>query len=416
MKKDDLVGLPKELRSLLMMNSVSLIIFIYIGIFVNLYVWEMGRQISDVAWFNLILLMAWGCSFAAGAYILTRSSIRLLYGLSAVSGCLAFLLLSFLNIDNRLLWIAIIGVPVGAMWGFSIAAQNLSISLHGKGKDFGHYFSLSLTIAQVLNMIVPIASALVIKSFGYTGSFIFMLALVSVMLIVSFFLPEISLKSLMDNRQPERSSLVWRTIFSRREAKWLIPACLAAGIFLQFQNFFVLMFTFSISKDKIVISLLNTLYTCTSVAAFYLYRKLNIKEHIWLTVAIGFLGVGFLLVLYPISPVLVVSNILTTVGLFYFSSTWNAGHFRMISGLPVSQKVGILVLRECLLAISRCIMLVFVLSVQDFHGTVFVGLVLFSLICMMLIPYFQAKLVGNPESYENDDELNLLYRKESKGI
>lgn len=391
------MGLPKEFRRLLLMNAMSFIIFIYIGIFVNLYIWEQGHRIADVAWFNLFLFLTWALSFSLGAWLLKRWSIRLLFGLSALSGGTAFLLLSFLHLDNRMLWISIIGMPVGIMWGFFSCAQNLSISTSGKGQEFGNFFAASNTISQITNMSVPIVAAQVIGWFGYSGSFTLMLLFVTGMLITALTLPRISLKSKDLHRQNWGETMKYRQVFMEPRLKWLIPSCLAAGLFLQFQGLFALLFTFSITEDKTIIALLNTLYTSSSLFALFLYRKLKLGERTWLHAAILLLAGGFLLMLYPVPVVLILSNVMTTVGLFYFGTTWNAQQFRAISHHPPERQSSLLVWRECLICLTRCVMLVLILFVKDFSGVVFVLLISVAIGTLFSIPYFQKKLEMTPE-------------------
>lgn len=180
---------PTELRRMLIMNFVSSIIFIYIGIFVNLYIWQSGHSIFDVSWFNLVLFIGWGLAFTIGASLLWKRTIRLLLALSAFSGATAFMLLTYLTLDNRVLWITLIGIPVGLMWGFFASAQNLSVSFYGKGKNVAAFFAASSIISQVLSMLVPIVSAQAISMFGYASSFYMMLAFVFVMLGFSYAMP-----------------------------------------------------------------------------------------------------------------------------------------------------------------------------------------------------------------------------------
>ncbi|GIP35708.1 MFS transporter [Paenibacillus sp. J2TS4] len=391
------MGLPKEFRRLLMMNAMSFIIFIYIGIFVNLYIWEQDHRIADVAWFNLFLFLFWALSFTLGARLLRRWTIRLLFGLSALSGGTAFLLLSFLHLDNRLLWISIIGVPVGMMWGFFSCAQNLSVSTSGKGKEFGNFFAASNTISQMANMSVPIVAAQVIGWFGYSGSFSLMLLFVTGMLVTSLMLPKISLKSTAPHQETWRETMKYRNVFIDSRLKWLIPSCLAAGLFLQFQGLFALLFTFSVTEDKTIIALLNTLYTTSSLLALFLYRKLNFKERSWLHAAILMLAGGFLMMLYPVPVVLILSNIMTTMGMFYFGTTWNAQQFRAISHHPPERQSSLMVWRECLICVTRCVMLLLILLVKDFSGAIFVLLIAVALSALFSIPYFQKKMESDEE-------------------
>jgi YQGE family putative transporter len=385
------MGLSKELLRLLIMNTVSFIIFIYIGIFVNLYIWEQGNSIFDVSWFNLILFFTWGFAFSGAGYLLNRWSVRLLFTISACFGGIAFLLLSWLTLDNRLLWIALIAIPVGAMWGFFGVAQNICVSLLGKGKDFGNFFAASSTVSQILNMSVPLLSAQVIQWFGYTGSFSLMLVFVTAMLVMSRFVPVVSLREHAASWGPWYGSLDWRTIFPTQGLKWIIPSCIAAGFMLQFQGLFSLLFTFSVTENKIYIALLNMLYTVSSLVALYLYRKYDMSDFKWFGIGLLLLATGFLLVLYPAAPFLVLSNILMTMGYFYFSTKWNGQQFRMIADLTPVEQLRLLVWRENLIIFSRCFMLVLVLQVTDFHGSAFHLMIALGIVSLVAVGFFHWK-------------------------
>lgn len=392
------MGLDGSFRKLLLMNAMAFIIFIYIGIFVNLYIWEQGHKIADVAWFNLMVFVAWGISFTTGARLLKQYSIRLLFGLSALSGGLAFILLSYLQLDSRLLWISVIAIPVGAMWGFFYCAQNLSVTTSGKGSDFGSFFAASNTISQIMNMSVPLLSAQVIFWFGYSGSFTLMLLFVTAMLITAAVLPKLSLRDLVDaSHKPQgKSAMAMSQVFTRPALRWIIPSCLVAGLFLQFQAIFVLLFTFSITEDKMYIALLNTLYTVSSLVALLLYRKIRLQEQSWLMAAILLLSGGFLLMLYPVPVVLIISNVCTTMGMFYFGTVWNAQHFRVISGLAPEHQSRMLVWREGFICGARGLMLLLILPITNFSGVAFVLLIALATLCLFSIPFFQKKLLEEP--------------------
>ncbi|GIP40356.1 hypothetical protein J31TS4_36360 [Paenibacillus sp. J31TS4] len=387
------MGLPKELRRLLLMNASSFVIFNYIGIFVNLYIWEKGHRIGDVSWFNLVLFLFWAVSFAAGGRLLLNRSVRLLFCLSAACGGTAFLLLSFLQLESRLLWIAVIGMPVGMMWGFFSCAQNMMVTLSGRGRDIGSFFAASTTVSQIINMSVPLLSAQVIRWFGYGGSFALMLVFVAVMLTMAASLPRTSLREELAGPEPWHRQMRYSNVFVTRQSRWLLLSCMAAGFFLQFQNLFALLFTFSVTEDKTIIALLNTMYTLFSLLALYLYRRLKLKEGRWLLVSVLLLSFGFLLVLVPMPPLLIASNVLTTMGLFYFSTSWNGQQFRLISELSAVQQSRMLVWRECAICLTRCLMLLFVLSVEEFAGAAFIALTGLALTSLVVVPYLQSRSV-----------------------
>lgn len=382
------MGVTKEIQKILLMNASSNIIFNFIGIFVNLYIWEKDRSIFDVTWFNLILFCSWCISFALGAKLLTKFSTKYLIRSIAVCGAITFLLLTYLQLNNRLLWIAIIAIPVGIMWGFYAIAQNISLSVLGKGMDLTTYFSLSTLIGQAVSIINPIFFAIIIKLIGYSGSFFIMFLFVTILMIVSFYLPDISIST---EKEPLFSRFRVDKVFTYSTLRWMVPSCLAAGIFLQFQGLFALIFTFSVSEDELIIALLNVGYALSTIGAMVVYRKLRMKNGAILTLGMIFISIGFLITLFPSAPILVLSNLLTTIGMFYFSSTWNPVHFRIISQHTPIEQVRILIWREWFLCLARIFMLLLILTVKDFSGISFILLMSSALVCTLIIPYLSSR-------------------------
>ncbi|WP_146762443.1 MFS transporter [Paenibacillus contaminans] len=380
-----------ELRKMLIMNFVSAIIFIYIGIFVNLYIWEANKSIFEVSWYNLILFTGWGVSYTLGANLLWRYSVRLLLALSAGCGTLAFLLLTYLTLDNRLIWIALIGVPVGFMWGFFASAQNLSIAFFGKGNDVAVYFATASIISQGLSMLVPVVSAQVIGWFGYGGSFTMMFAFLTVMLVFSYFMPRISVPAASIAEGSFWAQMSVKRVFADPSSKWLAMAILAAGVFLQFQNLFALLFTFSVTQSKLLIALLNALYTISALLGLLMYKRIKWSENSYLWLGVALLSAGFLMVMFPLKPVLIVSNLLTTLGMFFFGTVWNAQQFRCIRHYSQGRQATFLVWRECFICLTRCIMLITILSLEELKGGLFYALIAISLASLLSIPLFQTK-------------------------
>src|SRR5690606_34947123 len=120
-------------------------------------------------------------------------------------------------------------------------------------------------------------------------------------------------------------------LFRTRADHWMNGAFFMVGIFIQFQNLFVLLFTFHVTENKLLIALLNTAYTLSAFAALYLYRRLRLTENAWMLFGMISLSIGFLISLAYIAPLLVVSNILSTIGIFYFNINWMVKVFRSVN-------------------------------------------------------------------------------------
>jgi YQGE family putative transporter len=384
--------MPSSLKRILVMNGASTVIFNYIGIFINLYLWENGQHIFDIAWFNLILFVSWGLAFLIGAQLLTKYSIRIIMRTAAIFAGVTFLVLSLVHFEPKLLYITLIAIPAGASNGFYATAANLGISLFGKGKEFADFFAASNLIGQVIAFTNPILFALIIQWFGFSGSFILMLFFVTAMMVVSYYLPPVSLAS---EKKPLLQDFQISKVFLTPNLKWMLPSLLAAGFFLQFQNVFSLIFTFSVTKDKLLIALLQVSYTACTLISLFFYKRYQARgiltDSFWLTLGMVAASIGFMIVLFPAVPILIISNILTTVGLFFFVTIWNSRQFVTISQYEPIMQARILVWRELLLVFSRIVMLALTLTIHDFHGFAFKAIMFFCLACALCIPYFSRK-------------------------
>jgi YQGE family putative transporter len=377
--------MSREMRMLLTMNVISSIIAIYIGIIINLYIWEHNHSITEVSLYNMSMYISWGISFIAAAKLLTRFTIRLPLAVSAICGAAAFLYLGSVQLDNRILWIILLGIPVGAMFGLNSASQNLSIALKGKGSEFAPYFAAIMVLSQGLSIAVPFLSAKVIDLFGYPGSFVLMLIFVAMMLVFSIFMPKITLAIPPDQAKSlSHGKYGFRVAFGRPGSKWILLSLLAAGVFLQFQNLFTLLFTFTVTQDKLLIALLNMLYTLCSLI-------IKFNEMRWLWIGMTLMAVGFVIVLIRHPAALIASNVLTTIGMFYFSTVWNAQQFRFIQHAGPDEQTSFLVWRECLLVVTRCVLLGFTLPLKDMGGSGFTLIIGVTVVCLLSIPAFQSR-------------------------
>ncbi|TXK75928.1 MFS transporter [Paenibacillus sp. N3.4] len=384
--------MTNSLKRLLMMNVSSSIIFNYMGIFINLFIWEKGQQIFDVAWFNLVMFVAWGIAFMYGAKLLSRFTIGSVMRVSAICAGATFILLSWVHVEPKLFYLTLIALPVGITNGFYSAAQNIGISLFGKGKEFTAFFSATNVFGQIIAFINPLLFALIIQGIGFTGSFLVMFVFIGLMIVASYYVPRISLK---EASEPVFKMFGIGQVFSTPSLKWMIPSLIAGGFFIQFQGIFSLIFTFSVTKDKLSIALLQIMYTAFTVACVFVYRRLSRSHRIhdswWLTFGMIAAAAGFLLALFPTPPILIVSNILTTVGLFFFFTIWSARQFIATNKLSPVHQARIMVWRELILVFSRIIMLALILGIANFQGFAFKAVMIFSFASALLIPYFSKK-------------------------
>jgi hypothetical protein len=175
----------------------------------------------------------------------------------------------------------------------------------------------------------------------------------------------------------------------------MIPSLFSAGFFLQFQGIFSIIFTFSVTDNKLLIALLQVTYTFSTLISLYFYKKYKDKgqlsDSFWLVFGMVAASLGFMIVLFPSAPVLIISNFLTTIGMFFFMTIWNSRQFVTISQFEPIVQARILVWRELILIFSRMTMLGLTLLIHDFNGFAFKAIMIFCLICALSIPCLSKK-------------------------
>lgn len=357
---------------------VALIIFVYINIFINLYIWEIKKQISDVALFNCIVFIGTFLSATYGARILRTQNVQYVMRIFTIISVISFLCLCFVTFHNKTLWVSIIGLFVGCMTGFFWMANNFAISTFGKGKETMEFLSKNTILNQAIGIIIPILSALIINWFGYRGSFILMLMFALMMFFAVNLIPKIKLNA----GSAERYILMIKD----SKTKWMIVSSFVGGMFTSFQSVFILIYTFTITDNKLVIALLSVGYTIISLLTYYAYKKGSwMGENNWLAFGMVLMSIGFISALAGNAAFLILSNVLTTIGSFFTGSVYSAQIFRVFEKDDPSAKANMLVIFEWALNLGRVLMLILVMFVKSPKGTYFLTLMAIAILLSLLI-------------------------------
>jgi MFS transporter, YQGE family, putative transporter len=376
--------LTGDMKKLLVMCTIATIIFVYINIFVNLYVWDQSHKMFDVAWYNLWVFMIAALANTLATKRLMNKSIRSIIQISAISGAGAFILLLVYHPASQMLGITVYAVPIGITLGSYWGGMNIMLSIFGKGKEFVTFYSYLAIIGQILAMAVPLLSALVIHLSGYFGSFLLMLLFVVFMFTMSFTIPDFSLKQ--SGELIKIKDIISIEFIVVKEYRSLLIISFFHAVLITFQNLFVLLFTFQVSENEWIIAILNILYSVSSMTALKLFNyNRYIAHNKWLFIGVSLITIGFgcALTHHPIG--LILSNICTTFGLFYVNTIIFSGQLAAMERAGVTKKVGLLLWREWVFLIARYIVIGFVLFI-DGKETLFYGLIVFVIACSFMIP------------------------------
>ncbi|QSO51827.1 hypothetical protein JZ785_24125 [Alicyclobacillus curvatus] len=373
------------------MSSTFLIVSTYMGIFVNLYIWQKHTSIAELCWYNIVMFVAWGVGFTVGASSVTRHATRLPMRLSALSGMAAFILLSTLHLSNDYLWIAIVAVPAGLFGGFYYAGQNLTIGRLGRGEEFSAFYFYQNLINQVIGLVNPIVSALVIHWFGYMSSFVLMFLLVCVMFGISFAVPKITYQDAVEAEGSFYSRIRWRDVFPSASLRVMHAGLFVGGLFFQFQAALALLLTFSVTGNKIFIGVLSMGYTLACVIGLRVYQRVQLDKRLWLNIGVGMIIVGFLLAIFPNPVTRIVSNFFTTVGMFYFGSVWNGQQYAMFSELSPIHMARLFTWRENTFNVARIAVYAALFPLHQLTGVPFYIILAAIVVTSVFVPYLQSK-------------------------
>ncbi|MBP1931361.1 MFS transporter [Ammoniphilus resinae] len=382
------MGLGKELRFLLLTTVIFSIINSYVTIFINLYIWEKYHQISQVAWFNITMLIFWGVAFTIAGKIFTVYSLQVTMRIASLMALTAFyFLLAFPN-ASPFLWNLSIGASVGFMCGTYFMSQNIFISFYGKGEELNTYFYLYTIAQQFLSILNPIVFAIIIKLFGYATSFIIVFSVVCILFILTFYIPNVTL-SKEDKEKPFfRVQNPWMQMQKLRS---FLSSCFFMGFLLQFQLLFTQLYTFHISENKIIIAGLNVLYTILTIGAYFFARKAHIPHTRQLQWGVVLMGMAYLLAIYPEPLNLVLLNVFSAIGYFFLITNWNSNQFNYMRQFKSTTLTKVIIGREVILNIGRIIMLLLIAQVKEFSGLTYQGMIIFILACIVVLFFIEQK-------------------------
>lgn len=377
--------LQSHMKQLLIMSGCAMIIFSYISIFVNLYIWEKNHEIFDVAWYNLWLFLAFFAAYALATKQLMLRSIRFIIRISVCSGAVSFLLLSLLHLENERISILLYALPIGVTMGMYWGGMNITLSIFGKGKEFETFYSLIAVIGQIISITVPLLSALVIYFFGYIGSFLLMLVFVILKFIITFYIPDFSLQK-SEERLFFREMISWK-LMRMRTLRTSLTTSFFHGVLMTFQGMFVLLYTFQVTENKWLIALLNIVYTLSSVLALkWFQQKQSVSYKNWLLIGVTLTSIGFGCALLEQPIWLILSNICTTFGLFYVNTVVFSQQLTALENESTSIKASFLLWREWAFSLSRYVIFSLALFI-DGKGVFFYSILLFVIICSFVVPF-----------------------------
>lgn len=389
------MNISNDLKKILFLHISASIIFVYISIFVNLYIWETERKIFDIALFNLVNYLCLGFSYSLGTFLLTKKNYTFVMKFSSIAASISFLILSFVNTDNHIYKIIIVALSFAFMKGFYYAGNNLSIAMFGEENEISTFYFYSSIFRFGILITTPFLFWLFIYFFDYLGSFLLMFFLSLLMFYIATKIPNYSLKTYLKPNEKFIKNINFKYImFDSLPKKWYCLSTFFYGFFWQFLIFFTIVFTFNITENKLYIAALNVIYALFTFIALKFYKKFKEKQLTWVYIGLLLVFLGFTFVIFSNSIImLLIANILLTVGSFFFDNIIKSQHLLFVKKSNTIEKAKILMWREYLLSLSRVSLLFWALFIDDIGSVNFITMIIVAIIIGVLTPFTNYKFM-----------------------
>lgn len=392
-----LPDLPSEVWWVIGVNTAMSVIFNFVSIFVNLYWWNQGHSIFLVSLFNLASTVTLFISYYVGSYFLYRRDIRFVMLLSTLFAGATFVGLFLYLPEYRTIFTILIGLMFGCTQGFFWSANNSSMYTFLKAEQYADYFSVNTVVAQVIAVVIPLASAGILYGVGFHLSFVVMLLFVIAAFFVSMRIPHQGLsESIFDHMHH-------REVFSKPGTSWVMFVVLCAGLVNQFLLLFSMIYIFSFSNNVGIVAVFNIGYSLVLLGGLTLYRRWKgLSQNVWLIIGSACVLVSYILAfLTPRDALSVVVVLLMRLGGLYVSGASGRQRYRIIMQGDVVWRTRFGLWMEVPFAVSRTIILMGALFVRHLGDTAFLGITLISGLALLGLPILTQLAIKRYEAFYN---------------
>jgi MFS transporter, YQGE family, putative transporter len=170
-------------------------IYQFSNLFINVYLFKENQDIQVVAYFNFFLFLSWGICFYFGFKICELNT-RAAQSLSGIT-CLIGVILLIFGVHN-VFWL---GLFMGATGGFFWTSYLSTYRLLGKNSENGETFARVSLLSSVVTIFIPIFFGYLVEGSSYFVGFIVLLVLSILMIVISFYLPALSIETIKLTKQ-----------------------------------------------------------------------------------------------------------------------------------------------------------------------------------------------------------------------
>ena len=378
-----MVNLMKNsIKYMIGMRLVYSIFKTFILIFVNIYLWQIGKSIQTVAVFNIFNYIAATVSFYI-ANIIALKNIRYNYILSSISFIIAFGMTAILG-DAVASYALVIGILSGFGDGFFFFNLNVFQADELDKEEMDKFMTIIGGVNKASAIITPIVSGIIIEELGFVYMIYFLLALLIVQLTLSFKMPNKQVNSL--------AKIDIRKTFKGESYSKVLWTNTTKSPYQQFVNMVNSVFLFTLVTNQTIIGFLNSMFAVVSILMYVFYRyilKFINRKKAMLYGAISS-SVVFLLIIKPNLFTFIIFGITISLGNAFFNTPMVGVQLHTSKRYSSNQSelLGNLMHRVIMLNIGRVFFFTLIYFFYiDFTSPIFIVFLIYNLISPMLTYY-----------------------------
>lgn len=347
----------------------------FILIFVNIYLWEAGKDIQSVAIFNIFNYIGATVSYYL-ANMIALKSIRYNYMLSSISFMFAFGLTVALgaNIAQYALLIGILGGFGDGLFFFNL---NTFQANELDKEEIDQFMSIIGGLNKAASIITPIISGIIIEKLGFVYMVNFLMIILALQLVLSFKMP--------DRKMQVMGKFRFKRLFEGSSYSKMLWTNISKSPYQQFTNMANSVFLFTLISSETIIGVLNSVFAAISILMYIIYRYLLIWTTRKKAMLMGAIvsSLVFLLLFKPTITTFIIFGIAVSFGNAFFNTPMVGIQIRAAKDYSFNQKdlLGNLMYRVIILNTGRVIFFTLVyFFYTDFTSPIFYFFLIFNII------------------------------------
>lgn len=374
----------REFNMMILMRLIYSVFKSFVLIYINIYLWKVGKSMKAVAVFNIFNYIAATVSFYFGNMIALKN-MRYNYILSSLCFMVAFGLTGLFSetISSYAILIGLLGGTGDGLFFFNL---NSFQSSQLDTESIDRFMSINGGLTKASSIITPLVSGLVIEFFGFRV----MTAILFGFIVVQFMLS----LNMSSHKVTVLGKVDFRKLYKRDAYQKVLMSNLLMPPYSQFTAIANSVFLYSFVVRDSIIGVINSGFSVFSIIMFITYRRALVFIDRKKLMFYGALActLVILLMFSPSIYTFIGYGLLTSIGAATFQTPLVGVQLRSAKKHSMSEAdmLGNLMLRVILLNTGRVVFFLLIYNFfVDYDSSVFTVLLVYN----MLVPLISYRIV-----------------------